>query len=63
MNQLTTTAVSPLRNTTPTPGNLRPHLAFERRERGFGVGYGNSRGYASGRRYTPASGTARFRFA
>ena len=51
------------RQTATLPRTLRPLPAFERRERGFGVGYGNSSGYASDRRYTPATGTTRFRFA
>ena len=34
----------------------------ERRERDFGVGYGNSSGYASTRRYTQDWATPRFRF-
>ncbi len=34
----------------------RPH-----RERDFGVGYGNSSGYASSRRYAGTSGQPRFR--
>ncbi len=63
MNQLNSTPVSLPRTAVPTPGSLRPRLAFERRERGFGVGYGNSSGYASERRYTPRPVTARFRFA
>lgn len=63
MNQLTTPTVSLSRINVASPGSLRPRLAFERRERGFGVGYGNSSGYASDRRYTPKSGPARFRFA
>lgn len=63
MNQFATTPVSAPRTGIPGPGSLRPRLAFERRERGFGVGYGNSSGYASERRYTPSPGTARFRFA
>ena len=31
--------------------DVRPLPAFERRERDFGVGYGNSSGYASNRSY------------
>jgi len=55
---------NPSRQTLSLPRSLRPLPAFERRERGFGVGYGNSSGYASDRRYTPAAATAeRFRFA
>jgi hypothetical protein len=36
----------------------RPH-----RERDFGIGYGNSSGYASNRRYTSEWGPTRFRCA
>ena len=36
---------------------------FDRRERDFGIGYGNSSGYASARRYTRDWGNARFRVA
>ncbi len=43
--------------------DVRPLPAFERRERDFGVGYGNSSGYASARRYTRESGNQRFRVA
>lgn len=35
----------------------------ERRERDFGVGYGNSSGYAAPRRYVSDSGLSRFRCA
>ncbi|HLT43393.1 MAG TPA: hypothetical protein VK000_01900 [Luteimonas sp.] len=58
-----TTPRNPSRQTLSFPRTLRPLPAFERRERGFGVGYGNSSGYASDRRYTPVTGTERFRFA
>ena len=34
-----------------------------RRERDFGVGYGSSSGYASGKRYTSDWAQPRFRFA
>lgn len=54
---------TPVRQTVTLSRTLRPLPAFERRERGFGVGYGNSSGYASDKRYTPSSATARFRFA
>ncbi|MBB6598104.1 hypothetical protein [Luteimonas sp. MC1825] len=45
-----------------------PHLAGGRlptrdRAREFGVGYGNSSGYASPRRYVASQGTHRFRCA
>jgi hypothetical protein len=57
-------------NTPPVATSLRleassvsrPRPTFERRERGFGVGYGNSSGYASDRRYTPKPAVTRFRF-
>lgn len=61
MNQLTNATTS--RNLTTAPMAQRPLPVAERRERGFGVGYGNSSGYASGKRYTPSPATARFRFA
>jgi len=35
----------------------------ERRERDFGIGYGNSSGYASSKRYTNDWGLTRFRCA
>jgi len=44
-----------------TPAASRTQL--ERRERDFGVGYGNSSGYASARRYTRDWGNERFRVA
>ena len=62
MNQFTTTSVS-RRTVQVAPIAQRPLPAFERRERDFGIGYGNSSGYASAKRYTPATATARFRFA
>lgn len=62
MNQFATTSVSP-RSAQSLPMVQRPLPASERRERGFGVGYGNSSGYASGKRYTPSTSTTRFRFA
>jgi len=52
---------TPSRQTLSLPRTLRPRPAFERRERGFGVGYGNSSGYANGRSYTPATGARPFR--
>jgi hypothetical protein len=62
MNQLTNTTSSRTLTTVPNMAQ-RPLPVAERRERGFGVGYGNSSGYASGKRYTPRPATARFRFA
>jgi hypothetical protein len=59
---MNTTTHIPSRDTLALARTLRPLPAFERRERGFGVGYGNSSGYASSRRYVPSAGTARFRF-
>lgn len=54
---------TPVLQTLTLARTLRPLPASERRERGFGVGYGNSSGYATDKRYTPASGDTRFRFA
>lgn len=54
---------TPARQTLALSRTLRPLPVFERRERGFGIGYGNSSGYASDRRYVPSTGNARFRFA
>ena len=59
---------------TATPESRRPALSLstvtlariarpERRERDFGVGYGNSSGYASNKRYVRDWGNARFRIA
>lgn len=62
MNQLTTTAIS-RRNAQVAPIVQRPLPAAERRERDFGIGYGSSSGYASGKRYTPTTAATRFRFA
>jgi len=62
MNQLNTTSVT-TRNARTAAMVQRPLPASERRERGFGVGYGNSSGYASGKRYAPTTATGRFRFA
>lgn len=38
-----------------------PQARYEHRARDFGVGYGNSSGYASGKRYVRDWGPARFR--
>ncbi|MCW5581028.1 MAG: hypothetical protein KIS72_06800 [Luteimonas sp.] len=54
-----TSARQPQAPRTPTV----PRIQFERRERDFGVGYGNSSGYASDRRYTRDWGNGRFRVA
>ena len=48
---------------TQAPRTPTTRTQFERRERDFGVGYGNSSGYASARRYTRDWGNARFRVA
>ncbi len=39
----------------------QPSILLRRRERDFGVGYGNSSGYASDKRYANAWGQLRFR--
>ena len=54
---------TPQRQTLVLSRTLRPLPVFERRERGFGIGYGNSSGYASDKRYAPADRDTRFRFA
>ena len=59
---MNTTTQTLVHDTVTLARALRPLPASERRERGFGVGYGNSSGYASSRRYVPSAGTARFRF-
>ena len=50
---------APSANVTVAPLPVR-HI---HRERDFGVGYGNSSGYASNRRYTHEWAPSRFRFA
>ncbi|MEZ0471823.1 hypothetical protein [Luteimonas salinilitoris] len=47
---------------TSAPAKASP-IRREHRVRDFGVGYGNSSGYVSNRRYASASITPRFRFA
>lgn len=63
---------SPAPHTPPTPAALPPAPAarpptpapvrHRHRERDFGVGYGNSSGYASYRRYSSNWAQPRFRF-
>ncbi|HEX5663304.1 MULTISPECIES: hypothetical protein [unclassified Lysobacter] len=53
---------------TQTPANASSNVIAlnarrERRERDFGIGYGNSSGYASSKRYTNDWGLTRFRCA
>jgi hypothetical protein len=50
------------RHTTTTRQNLQPPAPARRehRERDFGIGYGNSSGYVSHRRYSSNWGAARF---
>ena len=52
---------TPAPQSRPLARVLRPLPVSERRERDFGVGYGNSSGYANGRSYTPATGARPFR--
>ncbi len=54
--------------TTKTPAAAPTNLLVmparrERRERDFGIGYGNSSGYAAARRYVSDRGLPRFRCA
>ena len=52
------------RRLTPRTGHQGGEVqARVHRERDFGVGYGNSSGYAADRRYTRDWGNAHFRFA
>lgn len=44
-----------------TPVIQQASTQLRRRERDFGVGYGNSSGYASDKRYASAWGQLRFR--
>ena len=46
----------------PTPTSEPVEFRRESRVRDFGIGYGRSSGYASGRRYTSDWGNARFEF-
>ena len=53
---------------TPSPNRSHDNVVAlparrERRERDFGIGYGNSSGYASERRYVNDWGLTRFRCA
>ncbi|RDZ26685.1 hypothetical protein [Lysobacter silvisoli] len=48
-------------STTPRPAPVAP-VRHVHRERDFGVGYGNSSGYASNRRYSNDWAQPRFRF-
>ena len=53
---------------TPSPNRSHGNVVAlparrERRERDFGIGYGNSSGYASERRYVNDWGLTRFRCA
>lgn len=63
MNALPRTA--PAANAAPTHPARSPSapVVDRSRARDFGVGYGNSSGYATARRYTSNWGTPRFRFA
>lgn len=59
----TTTASTIATNDTaflPRDRSVNPLARRERRPRDFGVGYGNSSGYASTRRYADNWGNARF---
>lgn len=49
--------------TTTRPAVVAAPIRHIHRQRDFGVGYGNSSGYASNRRYTTEWAQPRFRFA
>ena len=62
--------MSALRSLQPTPATpsreavaptAASHMRHTHRERDFGVGYGNSSGYASARRYVDTRAQPRFR--
>ena len=50
-----------LATVVPATPVQQPSVMLRRRERDFGVGYGNSSGYASDKRYASAWGQLRFR--
>ena len=62
MNAATQTPTSPSSRRQSTRSTARP-LSYRDapRRRDFGVGYGDSSGYASGKRYATDWGNARFR--
>lgn len=61
---MTSTARTADRTPTPTPGPTTSTVRVDRnRARDFGVGYGNSSGYATARRYASNWGAPRFRCA
>lgn len=62
MNALRTYA-APSAKPAPSPVVVALATARLHRERDFGVGYRNSSGYASNRRYTSEWAPPRFRFA
>ena len=62
MNALNTAAPS-AKSAPVSPLALMNAPSRNHRERDFGVGYGNSRGYASDRRYAEDWGQERFRMA
>lgn len=62
MNTTTPTHAS-TSTTTRTPAAPVAPVRHVHRARDFGVGYGNSSGYATTRRYVNDWGLARFRFA
>ncbi|MGO1070829.1 hypothetical protein [Lysobacter sp. CA199] len=64
MNALTTRTVTTTAAQAPTttPVNAAP-VRHQHRQRDFGVGYGNSSGYASNRSYASNWVQPRFRFA
>ncbi|MGI8561846.1 MAG: hypothetical protein ACR2J7_10550 [Luteimonas sp.] len=66
MNVTNRTVSSFDRSSNPAQTNPSPAASFARREprvRDFGIGYGNSSGYASHRRYASQWGAPRFRCA
>lgn len=62
MNALPRTAPAPTTPNRPVGTSFAP-VVDRNRVRDFGVGYGNSSGYATARRYTSNWATPRFRCA
>ncbi|MBX9401182.1 hypothetical protein K4L06_07635 [Lysobacter sp. BMK333-48F3] len=63
MNALTTTRTVTTTTTAPAAAKTVAPVRHLHRQRDFGVGYGNSSGYASNRSYASNWVQPRFRFA
>ncbi|ALN61382.1 hypothetical protein GLA29479_497 [Lysobacter antibioticus] len=63
MNAQNARTVTPTATTAPATVQTAPTVRHLHRQRDFGVGYGNSSGYASNRSYASNWVQPRFRFA